>query len=228
MSKVAIQGNASGTGTFTIAAPNSNNNPTLSLPDVSSSQALVSVDGTQTLTGKTLTSPTLTSPTIGGTPTGVGVLTSGTAVASTSGTSIDFTGIPSWVKRITVMLSTVSTNGTSNKQIQLGTSGGVVTSGYLSSCSLIYGFQLCVVDSITSGFLLRSDQASEELNGHYVFTLLESNTWVGSTIFQSSSNTRVWTGAGKISLGGTLDRLRITTVNGTDTFDAGSINILYE
>jgi hypothetical protein len=33
MSKVAIQGNASGTGTFTIAAPNSNTDRTLTLPD---------------------------------------------------------------------------------------------------------------------------------------------------------------------------------------------------
>ena len=45
-------------------------------------------------------------------------ITAGTAVASTSGTSIDFTGIPSWVKRITVMFNGVSTNGTSNIQIQ--------------------------------------------------------------------------------------------------------------
>ena len=53
-----------------------------------------------------------------------GQLVSGTAVASTSGTSIDFTGIPSWVKRITVMFNGVSTSGTSFKQIQIG-SGSV-------------------------------------------------------------------------------------------------------
>jgi hypothetical protein len=155
-------------------------------------------------------------------------ITSGTAVASTSGTSIDFTSIPSWVKRITVMFAGVSTNGTSFKQMQLGTTSGVVTTGYKSSCSLIYGSNATTVASATTGFLMNSDLAAEELTGQYVFTLLGSNLYVGSTIFQSSTNTRVWQGAGQITLGGTLDRVRITTVNGTDTFDAGSINILYE
>lgn len=36
------------------------------------------------------------------------------------------------------------------------------------------------------------------------------------------------TSGGTISLAGALDNVRLTTVNGTDTFDAGSINILYE
>jgi hypothetical protein len=155
-------------------------------------------------------------------------ITSGTAVASTSGTSIDFTGIPAWVKRVTVMFAGVSTNGTSFKQMQLGTVSGVVTTGYKSSCSLIFGSNSTVVASATTGFLMNSDLAAEELTGQYVFTLLGSNLYVGSTIFQSSTNTRVWQGAGQITLAGALDRVRITTVNGTDTFDLGSVNILYE
>ena len=175
--------------------------------------AVVGTTDTQTLTNKTLQG---------------GAVTSGTTVASTSGTSIDFTSLPTWIKRITVMFNGAGTNGSSNKQIQLGTSSGVVTSGYKSTCSLIYGTNNCVVDSITSGFLMRSDGAADELNGHYVFTLLGSNIWIGTTVFNNYSNSRVWQGAGQISLGGTLDRVRITTVNGTDTFDTGSINILYE
>ena len=92
---------------------------------------LATLAGSETFTNKTLTSPTLTSPAIGGTPTGVGVLTSGTAVASTSGTSIDFTGLPSWVKRITVIFNGVSLSGSSNLLIQLGTgSTTYTTSGY--------------------------------------------------------------------------------------------------
>jgi hypothetical protein len=35
-------------------------------------------------------------------------------------------------------------------------------------------------------------------------------------------------GGFQVSLSGTLDRIRLTTVNGSDTFDAGSINIIYE
>ena len=58
-----------------------------------------------------------------------GVLTSGTAVASTSGTSITFSSIPSWAKRVTVMFNGVSTSGSSNIQVQLG-AGSTTTSGY--------------------------------------------------------------------------------------------------
>ena len=150
-----------------------------------------------------------------------------TAVASTSGTSIDFTSIPSYVKRITVMFKNVSTNSTSNKQIQLG-AGSVTTTGYQSSSTLIFGANSCTLAAITTGFLIRSDVAADELSGHYVFTAFGGNSWIGSSIVADQSTNRVWQGAGRIDLGGTLDRLRITTVSGTDTFDAGSVNILIE
>jgi hypothetical protein len=153
-----------------------------------------------------------------------GQVVSGTAVASTSGTSIDFTSIPSWVKRITVMFNGVSTNGSSIKQVQIG-AGSVTTSGYLST-----GVNLstvAVVSNATSGFILYSNNASDVISGVMVLTLISGNTWVSSHTAKAATNIAV-TGGGDIALGGTLDRVRITTVNGTDTFDAGSINIMYE
>jgi len=154
-------------------------------------------------------------------------IVSGTAVASTSGTSIDFTSIPSWVKRVTVIFKNVSLNGNAEKLIQLGTSSGVTTSGYQSGSVIVYGTNSVIIASNANGFLIRSDQTSEELNGHYVFTLIGSNGWVGSSIVENYSD-RCWFGAGRVDLGATLDRVRITSTNGTDTFDAGTINILYE
>ena len=152
-------------------------------------------------------------------------IVSGTAVASTSGTSIDFTSIPSWVKRITVMFNQVSTNGTSNPLIQLG-SGSAQTSGYLASATLIGSANT----AYTNGFGLPSAAAVNIIYGHMVFTLLGSNLWTGSICMalNQSGTTYGLEGAGNVTLSGTLDRVRITTVNGTDTFDAGSINILYE
>ena len=152
-------------------------------------------------------------------------ITSGTAVASTSGTSIDFTSIPSWVKRITVMFSGVSTSGTSFPQIQIG-SGSVTTSGYTANSSSI-GASTAATITATSGFVLSSNLAASLTSGHMVLTLISGNTWVSSSSFRNTTNISCL-GAGDIALGGALDRVRITTVNGTDTFDAGSINILYE
>jgi hypothetical protein len=154
-------------------------------------------------------------------------LVSGTAVASTSGTLIDFTGIPSWVKRITVMFSGVSTNGASLPIVQLG-AGSVETSGYTGNASELFT-SISTADTPASGIALQVGMASPlSLTGNMVFSLLGSNTWTvtGAVGRVAATNMTVFVG-GK-TLSGTLDRIRITTVNGTDTFDAGSINILYE
>jgi hypothetical protein len=157
-------------------------------------------------------------------------LVSGTTVASTSGTSIDFTGIPSWVKRITVMFSGVSTSGTSKPRIQLGISSGVETTGYAGTNSAIASASANSANS-TAGFDFNTQQTGAAiLHGSAVFSLLSSstNTWVCNAALMDSAATYSSLTGGSKALAGTLDRVRITTVNGTDTFDAGSINILYE
>jgi hypothetical protein len=151
----------------------------------------------------------------------------GTAVATTSGTSIDFTGIPSWVKRITVMLNGVSTNGSSLKLVRLGTSGGIVTSAYDATGG---GFNYSSATSgaaSTAGFPINSGGAGDVLFGIVTICNIISNSWVcsGTVKVVDSYITFV---AGGVALSGTLDRVRLTTVNGTDTFDAGSVNIIYE
>ena len=153
-------------------------------------------------------------------------ITSSTAVASTSGTSIDFTSLPSWIKRLTVMFNGVSLSGTANPLIQIG-AGSVTTSGYISSGAAVAGAGSTGMLSSTTGFAINSSGAANVVSGHMVITTLGSNVWVSSHSAKYST-TFCSFGGGNITLGGTLDRVRITTTNGTDTFDAGSINILYE
>jgi hypothetical protein len=154
-------------------------------------------------------------------------IVSGTAVASTSGTSIDFTGIPSWVKRVTVMFNGVSTSSTSNLLVQLG-AGSVVTTGYTQSATYMINGGSNSASGPTSGFNLTvSTAASDTLYGTAVITLVGSNNYISTVNTIRFAGASV-VGAGGITLSGALDRIRITTVNGTDTFDAGSINILYE
>jgi hypothetical protein len=149
-----------------------------------------------------------------------------TAKASTSGTSVDFTSIPSWVKKITVMFSGVSTNGTSVVLVQLGDSGGIETTGYLGCASI--NTSLTITAAYTTGFgVTQQTNASDLQFGHIILTNLDLNTWAAS-VNCARSDSATSHGAGAKTLSGTLDRVRITTVNGTDTFDAGSINILYE
>jgi hypothetical protein len=154
-------------------------------------------------------------------------IASGTAVASTSGTSIDFTGIPSWVKRITVMFSGMSTSGTSIQLIQLGVSGTPQTTGYAGSYG-DYASALGTSAISQSGFPFNAGAtASYSSNGQLTLCSLGSNIWtISSTISSNPGRQGICYGA--VTLTGTLNLLRVTTVNGTDTFDAGSINILYE
>lgn len=154
-----------------------------------------------------------------------GIIKSGTAINTTSGTAIDFTGIPAGVKRITVMLRGVSSNGSSPFLVQVG-SGSVVTTGY-SAQTWVNGAYL----RSTTGFPLNPvGEATYGWSGVCVLTKLASNMWS----IDGSLNVTAVDSYGSKTLGdspdlsGALDRVRITTVNGTDVFDLGSINILYE
>ena len=154
-----------------------------------------------------------------------GVITSGTAVASTSGTSIDFTGIPSWVKRITVMFNGVSTNGSSVVQLQLGDSGGIENTSYLGATGSTGG-----ATQFSAGFLFLGSvsAASVVFQGALTLTNISGNAWACSGVIARSDSAQVSSVGGVKTLSDTLTQIRITTVNGTDTFDAGSINIMYE
>jgi hypothetical protein len=150
-----------------------------------------------------------------------------TAQNSTSGTSIDFTGIPSWVKRVTVMFSGVSSSGSSVVQVQIG-SGSVDTTGYTVTAAYVKNAAASLSTTYSSGAGTIFAIATSVRSGQIVFASLGSNIWsVSGNIGDSSDSSVVFLGGNK-TLSGTLDRIRITTVNGTDTFDAGSINILYE
>jgi uncharacterized membrane protein (DUF441 family) len=186
----------------------------------------LSVAGTSTLTGSigNITAGTVTAST--------GVLypiVNGTAQASTSGTSIDFTSIPSWVKRVIVSWKGVSTSGTSLPVIQLGTGATptYTTTGYVGGSVN----QVGTFTSFTNGFgIFNAVTAANVMTGMFTLTLqdLSTNTWVCSHSIVNTAGSTASYGDGYVVLSGALTALRNTTTNGTDTFDAGSINIQYE
>jgi hypothetical protein len=179
------------------------------------------VSGT-TFTGTTFTGTSFVTPT--GT---LYPLVSGTAVASTSGTSIDFTGIPSTAKRITVMFQSLSTNSTSNYVIRIGNTT-VTATGYVSTMTYVNTTSNSSVGlTDTTGYLLTRDiSAGTSFTGIMTICLLSNFVYVAS--FNASTTGSTFQGSGFLNLGSVLDRVRLTTINGTDTFDAGSINIMWE
>lgn len=145
-----------------------------------------------------------------------------------SGTSVDFTGIPSWAKKITVMLNGVSTSGTSILQIQLGILGGTTTTGY-SVVGVGCGGGAAAATYSTGFGMGEASTSSHALSGSIILSLLGSNIWVGfGAAYRGSASASMAMTNGSITLGGVLTNIRLTTINGTDTFDAGTINILVE
>ena len=180
-----------------------------------------------TLAGsETLTNKTLTSPVIAGTPTGVGVLTSGTAVTA-SGTAVLFSSIPSWVKRITIMFNGLSSNGSLVWLVQVG-SGSVTTSGYLGCAQQLNPAPAIGAAQFSTGFGVQTNDASIAVYGHMVLTNISGNVWVESHVMSNTGFNYTNLGGGNVTLSGVLDRINITTLNQIDSFDAGTINILYE
>ena len=157
------------------------------------------------------------------------LLTAATAANSTSGQVVDFESIPSGVKKITVILSAVSTNGTSNLLIQIGDSGGIENSGYSGGAVNFTNGTLGMQNFGGSGFSVFDINAATAVH-HAQVTIanITSNSWVCAGIIVRSDTTRATFMSGTKSLSATLDRVRVTTNNGTDSFDAGTVNIFYE
>jgi hypothetical protein len=156
-----------------------------------------------------------------------GQLVSSTAQAATSGTAITFTGIPTWVKRITMMFYNISATTSDNLIVQIG-SGSFVTSGYTGTSGCMYGGSSVSVGAVTNGVLVSNVNTSSDIgNGHIIWTNPTGNLWCASGVFANGNN-RVNMYGGGVSLSGVLDRIRLTSNSGSETFTNGYVNILYE
>lgn len=162
-------------------------------------------------------------------------LNSGTSINTTSGTAHDFTGIQSWVKRITIMLRGLSTNGTSGVVVRLGTSGGIQTNTYIGGTSGGQSSGSVMIGAWSSGIELVHGAGytnpGDYVSGSITFNLINQaeNAWsVTGTVFRYGSANVYDQIAGMVELTGSVTTIRITTLSGSDIFDAGQINIHYE
>ena len=217
MSSVVISGDTSGTISLT-ATPVAGSN-TITLPALSGTAVLDTA--TQTLTNKTLTSPTITGAVVSSMASSV--LTSATAQTASTSASISFTGIPSWAKRITVLMSDIVQSVNTDITVQVG-SGSTQTTGYISG-GATFGNNASGVVYVTTSLYIRTITASTP-SAVMVISLIGSNTWVsqhnviGTATYAGSGSGRV------IVTGGALDRVVLTPASGT--FTSGTFNILYE
>jgi hypothetical protein len=145
-----------------------------------------------------------------------------------SGTAVDFLDIPSWVKRIKIMFSALSFNGSAHGLIRLG-AGSFATSGYVSGSNFLLGGTSSGNITSVNGIIVFMGSTANTITGAVDISLLGSNIWVASGVYVFDNNRSIqgFT-AGRVTLSGALDRVRVMSSNGTDTFDSGDINISYE
>jgi hypothetical protein len=225
---------ADGTDVFAAAGGSSGSTDSFKTISVSGQSDVVADSGTDVLnlvagTNITITTDASTdSITIESSGGGGGSISLGTPTASTSGTSINYASIPSGTKEITINFVGVSTNGSSNILIQIGDSGGIETTGYLSSGTFLAGTIFSTTS--TSGFVIQTSSAADVRHGSVTLRLVDSTnfTWVASGVLCKTDAAVTIQVSGSKSLSAELDRVRITTDGGTDTFDAGVVNIMYQ
>jgi len=163
---------------------------------------------------------------VAGVTTNMYPIVSGTAVTA-SGTSVTF-AVPAWVKRITVMVQGLSFAGASGvARVQIGTAGSLTASGYTTEFLVVTGSNTCSVSSVTNGIaVFNGNLAGGALWGVATITKITGNTWISTYNSARSDTDAGRTGTGYIALAGALDIVGIAATSGT--FDAGTINILYE
>lgn len=201
--------NSTGGGSVTLDTPSTASDYTLTVPGIT---------GTAVVTGSSSTvTPTMLSQ----------PLTLMTAQASTSGTSINFTGIPSWVKRITISMRQVSLAASGTIRFRVGTSSGLVTTGYSTGNVAYVTTPQISVATITDGLGgMGTTDGTTTIVGSIVFTLLDTNTWVSNGMFFRGNDNIAVSSQGHIALSGTLDRVAVVAT--ASSFDAGTINVMYE
>lgn len=144
-----------------------------------------------------------------------------------SGTAVNYPDVPAGVKRVIVEFSAISLSGSADLLLQIGDASGVGTTGYAGS--YWYGGSGVTSAVLSAGFYAaRLGAAANVAHGTIVLTNIDGDTWVasgGSGLSNTAGNSFV---NGSKTLTGALQRIRLTTTNGTDTFDAGLVNILYQ
>lgn len=149
-----------------------------------------------------------------------------TALSTSGASAYGFTGIPAGARRITVMFSGVSLSGTDDILIQLGDSGGYENTGYSATSVLLDGSGNNVQSS-TAGYLINSLGATTVVSGAVVLVRITGNTWVAFGTLANPPGDDTITVGGTKTLSAELDRVQVT-VTGSDTFDAGTVNIAVE
>lgn len=140
-----------------------------------------------------------------------------------SSTAFQNITIPSWAKFITLGVYRLSTNGTSPIEVRLGTSGGIVATGYVGGGSSSGGSS-----SSTTGLLIsRTTAASDIIQGTATFQRIGStNKWCMSSSIQVDDGT-IRSSASSVELSSAITQLQVTTQGGVNLFDSGSISVSY-
>ena len=152
----------------------------------------------------------------------------GTAVSTTSGTTADFTGIPSGVNEVTVILDDITSSSAQWYQLQLGDSVGIETSGYAYSYNTFSGSAIGGQQSSSNSYFqfLNAVAAGDSTSGIITLKHMGSNRWImSSNVGSHDGGYHTAIGTGTKTISAELTQIRLKT--GTGNFTGGSFNVIY-
>ena len=141
-----------------------------------------------------------------------------------SGTETVITGIPSTARQIIFLFQDISYNGSQDIFLRVGTSSGLVSSGYEVFSGYTDGGGGGAAAERTSAFqAYATGTATHNWNGKFVLTRLSANVWHGTVDITEDGGSNSWHWVrGIVDIGGTLERVGIISTSAS-TFDAGTV-----
>jgi len=153
----------------------------------------------------------------------------GTSVAPSGTAAASFTSLPSWVKRVTVQFSALTSatiNATMVVQLGTGATPTYTTSGYVGTIGQTFNGTASGATAFSSGFTINAGfAANSPLYGTVTLTNLTGNSWIGTVNLGRTGTLMSGTGGGLIALGATLTAVQILS---SANYNGGTVNILYE
>jgi hypothetical protein len=155
-----------------------------------------------------------------------------TAIGSQSatGASITFSGIPSWARRVTIVLDSLLMATSDTPIIQLGTSGGAETTNYASTAVAANGGNVNKYDPSFGvpgpGFVLTGSSGTTN-TGQIVLSHIGGNVWVAFGNVGGYALNNVYVMTGRKALAAALTQVIIKSQFGANLL-SGAVNVFYE
>lgn len=138
--------------------------------------------------------------------------------------AVEWTGIPSWVRQIVIVIDSQSGTSTGVAAVRIGTGGAAETTGYTGTGSVVS--TSAAVGANSTSWLLANTAVAASVHSHIVtIGKATGDTWVYCADGALHAGNGTVHGGGNKTLAGTLNLVQLIITAGT--FDGGTATLYY-